>query len=56
MLLVTSTGGVDYVGFELDPDYYAVAKERLEREKSQLRLFDFAQQEEEQTTLFERRF
>lgn len=49
-------GGVDYVGFELDPDYYAVAKERLEREKSQLRLFDFAQREEEQTTLFERRF
>jgi len=31
--------GFDYVGFELDPDYYNQATKRLERHKSQLNLF-----------------
>jgi site-specific DNA-methyltransferase (adenine-specific) len=31
--------GFDYVGFELDPDYYKAATERLEAEKSQISLF-----------------
>ena len=31
--------GFDYVGFELDPDYYSQATKRLERHKSQLNLF-----------------
>ena len=31
--------GFDYVGFELDPDYYNKATKRLERHKSQLNLF-----------------
>lgn len=31
---------LDYVGFELDPEYYAKAKERLEAEQAQLDMFD----------------
>lgn len=31
--------GVDFVGMELDPDYYKAAKERFERETSQITLF-----------------
>ena len=31
--------GFDYVGFELDPDYYNQATKRLEQHKSQLNLF-----------------
>ena len=31
--------GFEYLGFELDPDYYRMATERLERHKSQLNMF-----------------
>lgn len=31
--------GFDYVGFEIDADYYQKAKERLEAEKAQIRFF-----------------
>lgn len=30
-----------FVGFELDPDYYAKAKERLDAETAQMNIFDF---------------
>ena len=30
-----------YVGFEIDKDYYRLAKERLERESAQMNIFDF---------------
>ena len=33
--------GFDYVGFELDTDYYNMANDRLERVKSQTTIFDF---------------
>ena len=33
--------GFDYVGFELDKDYYTMANERLERVKAQTTIFDF---------------
>ena len=33
--------GFDYIGFELDKQYYEKAKERLEAEKSQMSIFDF---------------
>ena len=33
--------GFDYVGFELDKDYYDMANKRLETEKSQTSIFDF---------------
>jgi site-specific DNA-methyltransferase (adenine-specific) len=33
--------GFDYVGFEIDPDYYNMANDRLERVKSQTTIFDF---------------
>ena len=29
----------DYIGFEIDPDYYAAATERLEAAKAQMKLF-----------------
>ena len=31
----------DYVGFEIDPVYYRLAKERLETEMSQKTIFDY---------------
>lgn len=33
--------GFEYVGFELDADYYRQSNERLESEKAQLSIFDF---------------
>lgn len=30
-----------YVGFEIDEDYYRLAKQRLERETAQMNIFDF---------------
>lgn len=33
--------GFEYTGFELNKDYYAKAKERLEAEKAQYTIFDF---------------
>lgn len=38
-------GGLDYVGFEIDKDYFTAAEKRLEQEKAQLRLFDLFPQE-----------
>lgn len=32
--------GFQYVGFEIEPAYYEKARERLEREKAQISLFD----------------
>lgn len=34
-----------YIGIELDPKYYEVAKKRIETELSQLKLFDYEKQE-----------
>ncbi|EQB20067.1 Adenine-specific methyltransferase [Dehalobacter sp. UNSWDHB] len=47
--------GLDYVGFEIEEDYFAAAQRRLETEKSQIRLFDYAQAAAgaEQSTLFD---
>lgn len=33
--------GFQYVGFELDPDYFLAANDRLEREKAQVSIFDY---------------
>lgn len=30
-----------YIGFEIDPEYYRLAKKRLDRETAQMNLFDF---------------
>lgn len=48
-------GGLDYVGFEIDEDYFAAAQRRLEEEQAQLRLFDLLEEEQRkaQTTLFD---
>ena len=32
--------GLDYVGFEIDPEYYGLAVKRVQRHTEQLRLFD----------------
>ena len=39
-LVACHRGGFDYVGFELDPDYYKAAKTRLDGEKAQMTIFD----------------
>lgn len=40
--------GFEYWGFELDPDYYKAASERLERARAQVSLFDAPKQQLEQ--------
>jgi len=46
--------GLDFVGFEIDEDYYKAAQARIEQEQAQIRLFDLLEQEERkaQATLF----
>ena len=39
-LIACHNAGFDYIGFELDKEYYQKANERLETEKSQLSIFD----------------
>lgn len=36
-----------YVGFEIDKDYYRLAKERIEKEMAQMNIFDFMTETEE---------
>jgi site-specific DNA-methyltransferase (adenine-specific) len=43
--------GFQYWGFELDPDYYKAASERLERAKAQVSMMDIAPSAVEQITL-----
>jgi len=38
-LIACELEGFDYVGYEIDKDYYKAAKARIERERSQLTLF-----------------
>lgn len=42
-LIACHRSGFDYVGFEIDKHYYALASERLEKEKSQISLMDLEQ-------------
>ena len=48
-------GGLEYVGFEIDEEYFAAANKRLEEECAQIRLFDFLEEQERkaQATLFD---
>lgn len=39
-LIACHRAGYEYVGFELDADYYTASKKRLDAEKSQLTIFD----------------
>ena len=39
-LIVCHELGFDYIGFEIDGDYYNSAQERLEAVKAQMNLFD----------------
>lgn len=50
-------GGLDYVGFEIDADYFKAANKRLEEERAQIRLFDLLERQEQaaQRTLFDDR-
>ena len=47
--------GLDYVGFEIEEDYFEAAQRRLGTEKSQIRIFDYAQAAAgaEQSTIFD---
>lgn len=40
--------GFEYIGFELDPDYFKAASERLEAVKSQISIFELIQEGEKQ--------
>ena len=39
-LVACHRAGLDAWGFEIDPTYYAMANERLQREKAQVTIFD----------------
>lgn len=39
-LIACHRAGLDYWGFEIDEVYYKMAKERLDREKAQVNMFD----------------
>ena len=45
--------GFDYIGFEIDADYYKASKQRLEDFMAQPRLEELTQQTSEQVSLFE---
>lgn len=38
-LIAAIGGGYDYTGFEIDPDYYRQAQERIDRETAQMTIF-----------------
>ena len=44
-LIACSQKGFDYIGFEIDPDYYEKAKERMERETAQMTMFNMGLEE-----------
>ena len=43
-LIACHRGGYEYWGFEIDPVYYKMASERLEREKAQVSIFDLEEE------------
>lgn len=45
--------GFDYVGFEIDPDYYKAACERLAKVQAQQTIFDLPTEQIEKQTLFD---
>ena len=44
-LIACEEMGYDYVGFELDPEYYAKSKARLDTFNAQMRITDFLQED-----------
>ena len=40
-LIACHNGGFDYIGFELDPDYFKASNERLQMVKNQMSIFDY---------------
>lgn len=52
-LIACHERGHQYVGFELDPDYFKAATERLEKAKRQVSIFDRMQPQHEQFSLME---
>ena len=43
-LIACHRSGLDYWGYEIDPIYYAAAKERLDREKAQMNMMDILEE------------
>ena len=39
-LIACHRAGLEYTGFEIDPDYYKAANERLQEELNQITIFD----------------
>lgn len=44
-LVACHRAGLEFVGFELDPEYYRMAKARLDAEMAQVNIFDLMKQE-----------
>ena len=43
-LIACHRAGLEYWGFEIDPEYYKLAKERLDKETSQINMFSLGQE------------
>jgi site-specific DNA-methyltransferase (adenine-specific) len=52
-LIACHEKGFRYVGFELDPDYYAAAKARLDKAKAQVSIFDAPEVRTEQLDMLD---
>lgn len=48
-LVACQRAGLEYWGFEIDPAYYAKAKERLDKERAQVNMMELIGQQEERT-------
>ena len=51
-LIACHRAGLDYWGFEIDPEYYAKAKERIDKEAAQVSIQDIIKPQAEQLTLY----
>lgn len=51
-LIACHRAGLDYWGFEIDPEYYTKAKERIDKEAAQVSIQDIIKPQAEQLTLY----
>lgn len=51
-LIACEHAGLDYWGYEIDPIYYAKAKERLDREKAQVNIMELLREEQAEQMRF----
>lgn len=51
-LIACHRAGLDYWGFEIDPEYYTKAKERIDKDAAQVSIHDIIKPQAEQLTFY----